>query len=333
MPHHPRTIDDFILGRRDFLRRTGMGFGAMGLAGLLGPGALTASAGTAAGTAPVDASHPLAARMPHFAAKAKRIIFVFMNGGPSHVDSFDPKPALKTYEGKMLPTENLSTERKTGAALPSFWEFRPGGQSGIPVSDLFPNLRECVDDMCIVRSMHADVPNHEPSLMLMNCGEARLIRPSMGSWLTYGLGTENEDLPGFISMCPDGYPIQESQNWQSAFLPGVYQGTYINTRNTEIEKLVEDVKNNYMSLRGQRKQQHHCCSKKVCVVSGSGPALRQRRDFHAGLAPGATLAVTPKHQRGGVLAPDPCRAQWKHSGRRPVPPPECHARDSGAIRA
>ncbi len=254
MPHHPRTIDDFILGRRDFLRRTGMGFGAMGLAGLLGPGALTASAGTAAGTAPVDASHPLAARMPHFAAKAKRIIFVFMNGGPSHVDSFDPKPALKTYEGKMLPTENLSTERKTGAALPSFWEFRPGGQSGIPVSDLFPNLRECVDDMCIVRSMHADVPNHEPSLMLMNCGEARLIRPSMGSWLTYGLGTENEDLPGFISMCPDGYPIQESQNWQSAFLPGVYQGTYINTRNTEIEKLVEDVKNNYMSLCGQRKQ-------------------------------------------------------------------------------
>src|SRR4029077_1507447 len=110
------------------------------------------------------------------------------------------------------------------------------------------------DDMCIIRSMHADVPNHEPSLMLMNCGEARQIRPSMGSWVTYGLGSVNQNLPGFIAMCPGGYPIQESQNWQSGFLPGVYQGTYIDTQFTRIEQLIENIKNNYTSQKEQREQ-------------------------------------------------------------------------------
>src|SRR5205823_491508 len=109
-------------------------------------------------------------------------------------------------------------------------------------------------DMCVIRSMHADVPNHEPSLLLMNCGESRLIRPSMGSWLTYGLGTVNQNLPGFIAMCPGGYPIQESQNWQAGFLPGIYQGTYIDTKNTDIEKLIENVKNNAMPMKEQREE-------------------------------------------------------------------------------
>jgi hypothetical protein len=108
--------------------------------------------------------------------------------------------------------------------------------------------------MAVIRSMHADVPNHEPSLLLMNCGEARLPRPSMGSWLTYGLGTANQNLPGFITMCPGGYPIQESQNWQSAFLPGIYQGTYINTQHQSIEKLIEHIKNKFASLAEQREQ-------------------------------------------------------------------------------
>src|SRR6516225_3696647 len=160
-----------------------------------------------------------------------------MNGGPSHIDTFDPKPALKKYAGKPLPTPNLPTERRTGAAFASPFKFQKYGKSGIEVSELFPNVARSVDELCVVRSMHADVPNHEPSLMLMNCGEARQIRPSMGSWVTYGLGSENQNLPGFIAMCPGGYPIQETQNWQSAFLPGAFQGTYIDTRNTQLDRL------------------------------------------------------------------------------------------------
>src|SRR5205823_9492680 len=122
------------------------------------------------------------------------------------------------------------------------------------VSELFARTAEHIDDLCVIRSMHADVPNHEPSLMLMNCGDARQIRPSMGSWVTYGLGSENQNLPGFIAMCPGGYPIQETQNYQSGFLPGVYQGTYIDTRHTDIEKLIENIKNNYTSQPEQRAQ-------------------------------------------------------------------------------
>jgi hypothetical protein len=177
-----------------------------------------------------------------------------MNGGPSHVDTFDPKPALERYAGKMLPVENLKTERKTGAAFPSPYKFQKYGQSGIEVSEIFPNVARNIDDICVIRSTHADIPNHEPSLLLMNCGEARLIRPSVGSWVTYGLGTENQNLPGFIAMCPGGYPIQESQNWQCGFLPGVFQGTYIDTQHTKIEKLIENITNNSMSLPEQRAQ-------------------------------------------------------------------------------
>jgi len=197
---------------------------------------------------------PLTPKQPHFPAKAKHVIHIFANGGPSQVDTFDPKPSLDKYAGKNLPTENLRTERKTGAAFPSPYKFKKYGKSGIEVSEIFANVAESIDDIAVIRSMHADVPNHEPSLMLMNCGEARLVRPSLGSWVTYGLGTENQNLPGFISMCPNGYPIQESQNWQSGFLPGVYQGTYIDTQHTKIEKLIEHIKNNYTSLPEQRQQ-------------------------------------------------------------------------------
>ncbi len=201
-----------------------------------------------------EAVSPLMPKPAQFAPRARHVIHIFANGGPSHVDTFDPKPALKKYAGKPLPMENLKTERKTGAAFPSPYQFRKYGQSGIEVSEIFERVGECVDDIAFIRSMHADVPNHEPSLLLMNCGEARLIRPSMGSWINYGLGTENQNLPGFIVMCPGGYPIQESQNWQSGFLPGIFQGTYIDTQHTRIEKLIEHIKNNYTSLREQREQ-------------------------------------------------------------------------------
>jgi hypothetical protein len=240
---------DNVVTRRDALHRCGLGMGALALADLMSQaGMLTPSALAA------DPTQPLAPRGTHFPAKAKHVIHLFMNGGPSQVDTFDPKPKLAEYAGKSLPMENLRTERKTGAAFPSPYKFKKYGQSGIEVSEIFDNTAECIDDIAVIRSMHADVPNHEPSLMLMNCGEARLIRPSMGSWLTYGLGTDNQNLPGFIAMCPGGYPIQESQNWQSGFLPGVYQGTYIDTKHTEIDQLIEHIKNKSTSLSDQRRQ-------------------------------------------------------------------------------
>jgi hypothetical protein len=119
---------------------------------------------------------------------------------------------------------------------------------------LFAKTAECIDDICVIRSMQADIPNHEPSLMLMNCGDGRLQRPSMGSWVTYGLGSENQNLPGFIAMCPGGYPITATQNWRSAFLPGCYQGTYIDTKHTDIQKLIENIRNNSLDPADQRKQ-------------------------------------------------------------------------------
>ena len=198
--------------------------------------------------------NPMLPKSPPLKATAKHVIHLFMNGGPSHVDTFDPKPALERYAGQNLPMENLRTERPTGAALPSPYRFARHGQCGTEVSEIFPHVARCVDDMAVIRSMHADVPNHEPSLLLMNCGEARLIRPSVGSWLTYGLGTENQNLPAFVAMCPGGYPIQESQNWQSGFLPGIYQGTYVDTKHREVDKLIENIKNDRVSRQQQRQQ-------------------------------------------------------------------------------
>src|SRR5688500_17045232 len=253
MLHLPLTDHPTPLSRRELLRRSGIGLGMLGLAGVLADGGLLRS-GEAADAEPGGYQNPLAEKQPHFAAKAKRVIHLFMNGGPSHVDTFDRKTSLEKYAGKPLPMENLATERKTGAAFPSPYKWEKYGPSGIEVSELFHHTAQHIDDIAVLRSMHADVPNHEPSLLLMNCGESRLVRPSMGSWLTYGLGTENLNLLGFIAMCPGGYPIQETQNWQSAFLPGVFQGTYVNTQHAEIDKLVENVRNQWLPPEAQRRQ-------------------------------------------------------------------------------
>src|SRR5207237_10368312 len=147
-------------------------------------------------------------KAPQFAARAKRVIHFFLNGGPSHVDTFDPKPALEKYANKPLPSGNLPTERKTGAAFPSPFKFRKYGRSGIEVSELFPRIAESIDDICVIRSMQAELPNHEPSLMLMNCVDAQMSRPSVGSRVTYGVGTENQNLPGVSSVCPVRDPIK-----------------------------------------------------------------------------------------------------------------------------
>jgi hypothetical protein len=244
MSYHPPPTEAFLLTRRELLRRGGMGFGLLGLAGLL-------ASKTPAASPEVT---PLAPKKPHFPAKAKRVVHLFMNGGPSHVDTFDPKPLLDKYHGKPLPNTSLRTERKTAGALRSPFKFQRYGKSGIEVSELFAQTAGCIDDICVIRSMRAEVPNHEPSLMLMNCGDGRLPRPSMGAWVTYGLGSENQNLPGFIAMCPGGYPIVATQNWRSAFLPGAYQGTYIDTQHTDIRKLIENIQNLLATSAEQRRQ-------------------------------------------------------------------------------
>lgn len=247
--NHKFNLRDAFLTRRSFLTRCGMGMGAISLAALFGETSLLLPSALAA-----ENPNPLLPKSPQFPGKAKRVVHFFLNGGPSHVDSFDPKPSLTKYAGQPLPGEYIKTERKTGAAFPSPFKFKKCGQSGIEVSEIFPKLGECIDDMAVIRSMKAELPNHEPSLMLMNCGDAVQSRPSLGSWITYGLGTENQNLPGFIVMCPGGYPVKETDNWQNGFLPGVYQGTHIDSQHTKIEKLIENIRSNYTSIKEQRRQ-------------------------------------------------------------------------------
>ena len=231
--------------RRAMLRRSGLGLGWLGAASLLaeeeGP--------TLADAVPTT----LAQRPPHFPPRARAVIHLFANGGPSHLDTFDPKPALATYAGRPIPGA-LKTERRTGAALPSPFTFKRHGESGLEISELFPSVAKHADRLCVVRSMQADVPNHEPSLMLMNCGDGRLVRPSAGAWVTYGLGTENQTLPGFVAMCPGGYPIKGTENWRSAFLPGAFQGTYIDTQKRKSDELVEYVRHPVLDRATQARQ-------------------------------------------------------------------------------
>src|SRR3990170_1814276 len=241
---HPFPFEHLALTRRELLHRCGMGFGALALGDLM---AQTQRAHAASGS-------PLLPKTAHFPTKAKHVIHLFMNGGPSHVDTFDPKPALAKYAGQELPMEKLATERPTGAALPSPFKFRKYGQSGIEVSELFSRVAQSIDDIAVIRSMYADAPSHELSLLLMNCGDGRQIRPSLGSWLCYGLGTENQNLPAFVAMCPTGYPIQETQNWQAGFLPGIYEGAYLDTQHTAIEQLIEHIRNDRIALPQQREQ-------------------------------------------------------------------------------
>lgn len=234
--------------RRELLCRSGMGLAALGLAGLLGDELVRGDDSSSRGP---DAT--LAPKLPHFAPRAKRVIHFFLNGGPSHVDTFDPKPALVKYAGQPVP-EMLTTERKTGAAFPSPFKFRRFGESGIEVSELFAKTAAHIDDMAIVRSMFAQVPNHEPSLMLMNCGDSVQPRPSVGAWVMYGLGSENQNLPGFVAMCPGGYPIKDAENWQAGFLPGVYQGTFVDSQHRELPRLIENIRSPHATAATQRRQ-------------------------------------------------------------------------------
>jgi hypothetical protein len=229
------------------LRRCGAGFGFLGLAAMLGPENLL---GAEAGLG-VD---PLAPKAPHFPPRAKRVIQILANGGPAQMDTFDPKPLLTQYHGQRLPM-HLATERPTGAALGSPFQFAQYGQCGLQSSELFADLAERhADDLCVIRSMYTDTPIHENSLRLMNCGASIMARPSIGAWVTYGLGTENQNLPGFVVLVPKGMPVAGSDNWQSSFLPGSYQGTYLETQDRKPQDLIENLHNPALSAGEQRSQ-------------------------------------------------------------------------------
>ncbi len=236
------TYDQTNISRRRVLQHLGGGMGLIGAASLL------SSPAAAAETA--DAT---AASGPHFPPKAKRVIHLFMNGGPFQADLFDPKPALLKYAGQKPAGADLLTERPTGGLLPSPFRFRPCGESGVPISELLPRLGQHADQMCVLRAMHADNPNHGPALLQMNNGTIVPTRPSMGAWFLYGLGTENQDLPGYIVLCP-GQPVRFSILWNSAFLPSAYQGTYINHSQIQPDKMVPNLRNTQWDAPTQRRQ-------------------------------------------------------------------------------
>src|SRR5687768_4664314 len=230
---------DGSFSRRQMLRHFANGFGMLGLAGLLADDVLAAG--------DLAATNPLAIKLPHHAARAKRIIFLFMSGGPSHVDTFDPKPKLAEYNGKPLPFEMPKLVRtKTGNLLASPYKFRKHGRSGTEVSELFPHVAGCIDDVCVIRSMVADNINHNGACLQMNTGEQAFSRPSMGSWLLYGLGSENQNLPGFVVISP-AQPAQGAPLWSSSFLPAAYQGTLV----ANLKDPIADLTNARFPLKDQ----------------------------------------------------------------------------------
>ncbi|MDA1050711.1 MAG: DUF1501 domain-containing protein [Planctomycetota bacterium] len=206
--------------RREVLTQAAGGFGAIAL------NAMLADELRASGVeATVD---PLTPKQPHFAPKAKRVIFLYMTGGVSHVDSFDPKPELFANHGKQITVDNWQGKlgEFTRYLKKPNWKFRPGGKSGIEVSDLFPHVRDVVDDLCVIRSMESDHTNHYESTLGMHCGSWTFARPSMGAWISYGLGTVNRNLPSFVAIAANA-PYAGAQTWGSDFLPGCHQGTQI----------------------------------------------------------------------------------------------------------
>jgi len=225
--------------RRDLLRTAGNGFGLVGLAGVL------AEAARAEGS--------LLPKAPHFAPKAKQVIFLFLNGGPSQVDTFDPKPMLAKYHGQSMPGDYPKAKQEKGTLLQSPFSFNRYGQSGLEVSELFTKTARMIDDICVVRSMHTDLPAHPQAILQMNGGRIIPGFPSMGSWITYGLGSENRNLPGFIAFCA-GVPDVGPQLWSSAFLPAIYQGTYVPNDQTDPEKMIQYLRSSTGVTTGQQER-------------------------------------------------------------------------------
>lgn len=234
------------IDRRDMLHRIGSGFGTLGLAGLLAGGEATAASSD---------NSPLDPKVPHFVPRAKHVIQLFMPGGPSQVDTFDHKPLIQKYQGQRPQVVDRKSLRNTKNGLfPSPFRFRQYGQCGKWVSDIFPQTGELVDDICFIHSMHTNIPEHAGAILMMNLGHLQPSRPSLGSWLAYGLGTENRDLPGFVAMSPRAEPRGKLANWGNAFLPGAFAGTYVNIESMKPDQILRDLKNNWLPRSAQRRQ-------------------------------------------------------------------------------
>jgi hypothetical protein len=221
-----------LFSRRQAIQALGGGLGALGLADLL-------------------AAAP--ARGPHFRPRARRVIQLFMNGGPFGPDLLDPKPAINRHAGQRPKAVQLRTENQTGGLMPVPFRYRRRGKSGVEVSELLPRFGDCIDDVCVLRSLHTDNPNHGPALFLMNNGTITPTRPSMGAWLSYGLGAENANLPAYVVLCP-GRPVRFAELWASAFLPGEHQGTYIKHSDLRPDRMIPYLRNASLGLAAQRRQ-------------------------------------------------------------------------------
>jgi hypothetical protein len=258
--------------RRDMLRRSAVGFGSLALASLLadeGAGDSTVKAG----------SNPLAAKPPHFPARAKRVIFLFMKGGPSHVDTFDPKPLLTRDDGKPVPFDKPRVQfAPTGNLLKSPWDFKQYGESGVWVSELFPHLARHVDDLCLIHSVHGTNPAHGGAVMKLHTGSDNFVRPSIGSWVSYGLGSDNADLPAFVTICPT-LAHGGINNWSSAFLPAVYQGTPLGNASVPSDQAkVKYISNSQLPREIQRLQldRLNAMNREHLLHAGPDPSLEAR---------------------------------------------------------
>jgi hypothetical protein len=234
---HLPSVDDVIFTRREWLQRTGMGMGALSLAAVFGVDTFAPVGAQAAAV-----QTPLAPRKPHFPAKAKSVIHIFAEGGPSGVDTWNPVPELAKYDGKSIPGHD-------GLAFGSPFKFEKKGKSGVEASEVFPKLGELVDDMAVIRSLWTDIPAHEVAQRFMNTGSLQLPKPSVGSWVVYGLGTENQNMPGFVT-------IGSKPEWrQSSFLPGIFQGVNVNySRNMQLDEVLQNIRSQFSPLDRQRRQ-------------------------------------------------------------------------------
>lgn len=253
------VVDDLQCSRRHVLRSLGGGFAAVGLA----------SAAQAESSAPQ--------RGPHFEPRIKRVIHLFMNGGPFQGDFFDPKPAINRFAGQRPAEVQHRTENVTGGLLVVPFGSYPRGESGLEASNLLPEFGQMMDDVCVLRGCYTDNPNHGPALFLMNNGTITPNRPSMGSWMLYGLGSENRELPGYVVLCP-GRPVRFAEMWSSAFLPGEYQGTYINHSNLDPQKMIPFLRNANRDAATQRKQLDLLSEfdREHAAARGNDPALEAR---------------------------------------------------------
>lgn len=268
------------LSRREMLQLSSIGFGNLALLSLLHEEAHADQKPQMKRRIPVS-SNPLIAKPPQFMPHAKRVIFVFLHGGPSQVDTFDPKPLLTRDHGKPLPFDKPRiVSGQTGNLLKSPWEFKRYGKSGIEVSDLFPEIGGCVDDLCFIHSMHGSNSRHGGALLELHTGSDTFVRPSMGSWITYGLGTENQNLPGFITICPT-LTHGGVNNWSSAFLPAAFQGTPIGNASIPSDQAKVPFIHNTETPRDIQRQEVDLINqmnREGLTKTGPDPALEGRID-------------------------------------------------------